>query len=139
MRFRNKFKQRNSLLLALWGCALLLAYGAAPCSRAAGEAPLQMTLQERRERLRTMDAAEKERLQRQKERFDQLPPEEKQRLREIHEALAAAPDGVRVHPWTVGRALQRLGWTRKKEDPARRRAGPPRGRRGPAGLAAGGA
>ena len=49
----------------------------------------------------------------------------------------AAEAGVRVHPWTVGRALQRLGWTRKKEGPARHRAGPPRGRRGPAGLAGG--
>jgi transposase len=31
--------------------------------------------------------------------------------------------GVCVHPWTVGRALRRLRLTRKKEDPARRRAG----------------
>jgi transposase len=49
----------------------------------------------------------------------------------------AAEAGVRVHPWTVGRALKRLGWTRKKEGPARRRAGPPRDRRSPAGLAGG--
>ncbi len=31
--------------------------------------------------------------------------------------------GVRVHPWTIGRALKRLGWTRKKAGPARGRAG----------------
>jgi transposase len=31
--------------------------------------------------------------------------------------------GIRVHPWTVGRALRRLRLTRKKEDLARRRAG----------------
>jgi transposase len=31
--------------------------------------------------------------------------------------------GVRVHSWTVGRAMRRLGLTRKKEDPARGRAG----------------
>ena len=43
--------------------------------------------------------------------------------------------GVRVHPWTLGRALRRLGLTRKKEDAARRRAGPDRGRQGAAGLA----
>ena len=30
--------------------------------------------------------------------------------------------GVRVHPWTIGRALKRLGWTRKKAGPARGRA-----------------
>jgi transposase len=43
--------------------------------------------------------------------------------------------GISVHPWTVGRALRRLRLTRKKEDPARRRAG--RGRACPstAGLA----
>ncbi len=35
----------------------------------------------------------------------------------------AAQTGVRVHPWTIGRALKRLGWTRKKARPARRRAG----------------
>jgi transposase len=28
--------------------------------------------------------------------------------------------GVRVHPWTLGRVLKRLGLTRKKEDAARR-------------------
>jgi transposase len=47
----------------------------------------------------------------------------------------AAEAGVRVHPWTVGRALKRLGWTRKKEGPARQRAGPGRYRRGAPGLA----
>lgn len=31
--------------------------------------------------------------------------------------------GVRVHPWTLGRAMRRLGLTRRKEDLARRRAG----------------
>jgi transposase len=30
-------------------------------------------------------------------------------------AAAPAPGGVRVHPWTVGRALRRLGRTRKKK------------------------
>lgn len=35
----------------------------------------------------------------------------------------AEETGVCVHPWTVGRALQRLRLTRKKENPARRRAG----------------
>lgn len=57
-------------------------------------------------------------------------------LTEYADGLAAEA-GVRVHPWTVGRALRRLGWSRKKEDPACYRAGPPRGRRGPAGLAGG--
>jgi transposase len=35
----------------------------------------------------------------------------------------ATQTGVRVHPWTIGRALKRLGWTRKKAGAARRRAG----------------
>ena len=52
-------------------------------------------------------------------------------------AAAPAPGGVRVHPWTVGRALRRLGRTRKKEDPARRRAGRGGRRRGAPGLAGG--
>jgi transposase len=43
--------------------------------------------------------------------------------------------GVCVHPWTVGRALRRLRLTRKKEDPARRRARRGRGCLGAAGLA----
>jgi transposase len=43
--------------------------------------------------------------------------------------------GVRVHPWTRGRALERLGLTRKKEDAARRGAGRGRDRRGARGLA----
>jgi transposase len=42
--------------------------------------------------------------------------------------------GTRVHPWTVGRALQRLRLTRKKEDAARHRAGRDRGRQGTSGL-----
>jgi transposase len=47
----------------------------------------------------------------------------------------AAETSVRVHPWTVGRALKRLGRTRKKEDAACGRTGARgRGRR-PAGLA----
>jgi transposase len=37
---------------------------------------------------------------------------------------------VRVHPWTLGRAMRRLGLTRKKEDPACRRAGRGRDRGG---------
>jgi transposase len=43
--------------------------------------------------------------------------------------------GVRVHPWTLGRALKRLGLTRKKEDAARRRAGRSRDRGGARELA----
>lgn len=43
-------------------------------------------------------------------------------LAEYRDRLAAAA-GVRVHPWTLGRALKRLGLTRKKEELARRRAG----------------
>jgi transposase len=35
----------------------------------------------------------------------------------------AEETGVRVHPWTLGRTLRRLGLTRKKEEPARHRAG----------------
>ena len=31
-------------------------------------------------------------------------------LAECRDRLAAEA-GVRVHPWTVGRALRRLGWT----------------------------
>lgn len=42
---------------------------------------------------------------------------------------------VRVHPWTLGRALRRLGLTRKKEDLARVGAGRGRGRESAAGLA----
>jgi transposase len=38
----------------------------------------------------------------------------------------AQETGVYVHPWTVGRALRRLRLTHKKEDAARRRAGPGR-------------
>jgi transposase len=47
----------------------------------------------------------------------------------------AQETGVCVHPWTVGRALRRLRLTRKKEDPARRRAGRGCDRPGPAGVA----
>jgi transposase len=43
-------------------------------------------------------------------------------LAEYRDRLAAEKGGVRVHPWTVGRALRRLGWTRKKADLARGRA-----------------
>ena len=43
--------------------------------------------------------------------------------------------GVRVHSWTVGRALKRLGLTRKKEDLARGRAGRGRGPGGAPSLA----
>jgi transposase len=43
--------------------------------------------------------------------------------------------GVRVHPWTLGRALKRLKLTRKKEDAARRRAGRSRDRGGARELA----
>jgi transposase len=43
--------------------------------------------------------------------------------------------GVWVHPWTLGRALKRLGLTRKKEDAARRRAGRSRDRGGARELA----
>jgi transposase len=43
--------------------------------------------------------------------------------------------GIFVHPWTVGRALWRLRLTRKKEDPARRRAGRGCDRPSPGGLA----
>jgi transposase len=57
-------------------------------------------------------------------------------LAEYPDGLAAAPGGVRVHPWTVGRALRRLGRTRKKEDPACRRAGRGGRRGGAAGLVA---
>ncbi len=35
----------------------------------------------------------------------------------------AEETGVRVHPWTIGRAMRRLRLTRKKEDPACGRAG----------------
>jgi transposase len=40
-------------------------------------------------------------------------------LAEYRDRLAAEV-GVRVHPWTLGRVLKRLGLTRKKEDAARR-------------------
>jgi transposase len=50
-------------------------------------------------------------------------------------AALAAETGVRGGPWTVCRALQRLGQTRQEEDPARGRAGPGRHRRGAAGVA----
>jgi transposase len=43
-------------------------------------------------------------------------------LAEYRDRLATEV-GVRVHPWTLGRALRRLGLTLKKEDPARGRAG----------------
>ena len=58
-----------------------------------------------------------------------------------HLSLAAYRDhlahetGVRVHPWTVGRGLHRLGLTRKKEDPACQRAGRGCDARGAPGLA----
>jgi transposase len=58
-----------------------------------------------------------------------------------HLTLAAYADalakeaGVRVHPWTVGRALKRLGWTRKKEGLACQRTGAGRRHGGAAGLA----
>jgi transposase len=55
-------------------------------------------------------------------------------LAEYRDRLAEEA-GVRVHPWTLGRALKRLGLTRKKEDPARRREGPGRDRGGARELA----
>jgi transposase len=55
-------------------------------------------------------------------------------LAEYRDRLAAAT-GVRVHPWTVGRTFRRFGLTRKKEDPARDRAGHGRGRGGAPSLA----
>jgi transposase len=45
--------------------------------------------------------------------------------------------GTRVHPWTLGRALRRLGLTRKKEELARHGTGRGRGRRGAGGVAGG--
>ena len=42
---------------------------------------------------------------------------------------------VRVHPWTVGRAMRRLRLTRKKADLARGRAGRGRGPGGAPSLA----
>lgn len=57
-------------------------------------------------------------------------------LAEYRDRLAQET-GVRVHPWTIGRALQRLGWPRKKEDLARHRAKRGRGRRRAPGLVVG--
>jgi transposase len=55
-------------------------------------------------------------------------------LAEYRDRLAEAAQ-VRVHPWTLGRALRRLGLTRKKEDRARGRARSSRDRKSAAGLA----
>lgn len=55
-------------------------------------------------------------------------------LAEYRDRLTEA-SGVRVHAWTVGRALRRLGLTRKKEDSACQRAGHGHGPRGAPGLA----
>ena len=55
-------------------------------------------------------------------------------LAEYRDRLAEQA-GVRVHPWTLGRALKRLGLTRKKEDGARRREGRARDRGGARALA----
>jgi transposase len=55
-------------------------------------------------------------------------------LAEYRDRLAEET-GIRVHPWTLGRALRRLGLTRKKEEPARQRAGRGRGRPGAGDLA----
>jgi transposase len=52
---------------------------------------------------------------------------------EYRDQLAAAT-GMRLHPWTLGRALRRLSLTRKKEDAARHRAGWRRGAGGAASL-----
>jgi transposase len=41
---------------------------------------------------------------------------------ELRDRLAEET-GLRVHPWTLGRALRRLGFTRKKAEPASVRAG----------------
>jgi transposase len=56
-------------------------------------------------------------------------------LAEYRDRLAEAT-GVRVHPWTLDRALRRLGLTRKKEKPARRRAGRGRSAASAGGMAA---
>lgn len=55
-------------------------------------------------------------------------------LAECRDRLAEAAQ-VRVHPWTLGRALRRLGLTRKKEGLARLGARRGRGRKSAAGLA----
>ncbi len=62
-----------------------------------GDSPFYCTPEENRQRLESMPPAEKEKLLRQKERFESLSAEEQQRLKEIHEALAAAPDGERLY------------------------------------------
>jgi transposase len=59
-------------------------------------------------------------------------------LAEYRDRLAAGEAGVRVHPWTLGRALRRLGLTRKKEELAGGGAGQGRGREGARRLAEGG-
>jgi hypothetical protein len=64
---------------------------------ATADEPWGTTEAERRERLRKMDAAEKERLERQTERFDSLPDAEKVKLREIHQELSQAPDGEQLY------------------------------------------
>jgi transposase len=55
-------------------------------------------------------------------------------LAEYRDRLVEAA-GVRVHPWTLGRALRRLGLTRKKEELARVGARGGRGRQGTGRLA----
>jgi transposase len=53
-----------------------------------------------------------------------------------HRDRLAEEIGVRVDPWTGGRALRRLGLTREKEALARGGAGRGRGRPSPGGAAA---
>jgi transposase len=65
---------------------------------------------------------------------DLVAAEDHLTLAEYRDRLVAAT-GVRVHPWTVGRTFGRLGLTRKKEDPARDRAGRGRDRGGAPSLA----
>jgi transposase len=55
-------------------------------------------------------------------------------LAEYRDRLAEET-GVRVHPWTVGRAMRRLRLTRKKAELARLRAGRGRGPGGAPSLA----
>lgn len=72
---------------------LLGLVAALACARgvAVDESP-----ENRRQRLETMSAAEKEDLLRKKERFENFPPVEQQRLRQLHDQVSTDPEAERL-------------------------------------------
>jgi hypothetical protein len=96
MRYRPE-RERSTARLRRLTIAACLAIASVSLPHSFAEEPWRASEAERRQRLLTMDAAEKERLERQVERFESLSSSEKQQLRTIHEELSKADDGDHLY------------------------------------------